>query len=1828
MSKDDLRNLREKLGVTKKGSTLVGHATPVEAEPDDEAAGPEEEGSSPAEEAREEVVDDSVDAVFDIESTLQLSASDIEVIGETVSDFRSSPPSGGLRGEAAELRSSRPSGALRDEAAQFVRARLDDEPAETADPRTKKTTPPPTSPLVTQRGRPAAAELQSGEADGRRETTEAEAPEAEAPGDPPEPGPFAPQQEADLPGPIPADAAELGSSHPCGALREAAELYRREAIALADTLPERAGLMHVEAARALEHLGEMLSGGAGGQSMQLEQVVGELEAALRVAPSSPQVVALVRGAMARLGRHDQVLELTRQLVQLGGDNRTRIVALLEAAAIACHGQGDAVAALSWLQQALDLQAGQVQVLAMRAGLQLEQQQDEAAAESLEHLAESMTDTRERSLVLLTAGTLQEFRLEDPERAAQDYRRAVEYDPENVFALLALRDLHQSEGSWRDLCDDLERIATLVSDPDSKARYLLRAGSLHLDRTGDLEAAARALTAAAAAAPGEAAPLVRLAHVHEETGRYQELVEVLRRLLDLTLDPVGRPPLLCRIGWLARHGIGDLERAIDAYRQALRERAGYLPALLALGTLYRQRGDYEGLVAILAPETEGTDEPARRAVWCLELAEICSSRLNLADEAIRYYRRALELHPQLWVAFWRLYRLLLRFQRFDALAELLRQRSQQSSDPKTRNFLLLQLARLEAGPLNEIDQATETMTLARQDGGVNRVAAIEFGELYERSGQFAQLAELLLTEADDTVDVEEAKGRRLQAAALLEDQLGEHDRALEIYHDVIEQDPHNAAAIRAAGRMHHRLGRWKDLLDLHRHELRVQPDRPDAAEMLYRIGRLYEEHLGQAADAIASYMEALARDPGSVVALDALVRLIRNERRHGELIDVLRRHAAVRTEPFAAADALCRAAEIAESHLDDPVFALELYQEALERSPRFRNALQGKLEIQLRQRRYEEAAESLEQLIAGASSDAEKGHLTFRKARLGEYRLGQACGPVYDEAAQASPLGDRLRAERLRTRRISGAGLSEMLQENARTTRDSALAAAYWLELAAMNELSDNGEAQLDAAQSAFALDPEQPAGSWSLQRALRREGEFGVLAALLEQESEREPDETLRLSQLFDASLCNLRADQEGEAQRLAERCQELDSGHLPSLTLLAGLAARRSRWSQLAGLYDRLTVASEQRENRLNAALTASDVWAQRLADTARALASLQPALADDPGEIAAFTRAEQLLEQAHSHAQLSKLYARRIAACEDHGQTVELLRIHARLLHTRLADVTGAIAELGKLLALEPGDLQALSERADLLCSQGRWSDAAENLATLVEKATDADQRRAARLLQAQIWLNQLHDSARAREILGRALEDEPDNVSVKQGMVQVAFAEGKWEEARQLLDEVAAEDQPHLQVWALTRLAEVAHVGLRDEALRGSYEREALLMAGAHQPVLEQVFDRYRERGEQQRLVKVASDVLAETTRAEVASAMRLSLARVMLEDLNQPAKAVEWLRESLVRDPREKTANLLFARALEQRGDLEQAVARYRQLLEHDPLCAESYRGLSRLMSLVGSPSVATSAVAVLDILGEATPQELEVLEALDPENSPGGRLDLASLASETALHSIRRVFDLVLPHLGSVYPLKTSRILRPTEPVVLAATRLAIALGLTGAQVAVEGDVPAVAGVGDPVQLQIGVGLARKPRSPSFRFWVVRAIASSILGGTLTELLSDRELGELLEALFVQRPIDHEVLQLRKRIHRALPRRVRKTVEQLGSPRVDGTLWSSFRAFARQQADEIAMVASGDVRVALEELTGGETGRLQTAEMGSVLRYVVSEEYGDRYRSLWTAGSPV
>src|SRR6185503_3908385 len=103
------------------------------------------------------------------------------------------------------------------------------------------------------------------------------------------------------------------------------------------------------------------------------------------------------------------------------------------------------------------------------------------------------------------------------------------------------------------------------------------------------------------------------------------------------------------------------------------------------------------------------------------------------------------------------------------------------------------------------------------------------------------------------------------------QLGEVDRAIEAYNDVLAFDPNELRALDALGRLYEKISEWDRAIDISSHLVTLIDDPRKQVELYSRMGRIQYGQLGDAEGAEANLLRGLALDPGHVPAMEALTK---------------------------------------------------------------------------------------------------------------------------------------------------------------------------------------------------------------------------------------------------------------------------------------------------------------------------------------------------------------------------------------------------------------------------------------------------------------------------------------------------------------------------------------------------------------------------------------------------------------------------------------------------------------------------------------------------------------------------------------------------------------------------------------------------------------------------------------------------------------------------------------------------------------------------------------------------------------------------------------------
>ncbi|HEY8942697.1 MAG TPA: tetratricopeptide repeat protein, partial [Polyangiaceae bacterium] len=594
---------------------------------------------------------------------------------------------------------------------------------------------------------------------------------------------------------------------------------------------------------------------------------------------------------------------------------------------------------------------------------------EELSKSLDREANSIrADARHRAAVIAARARLLESHRRDAATAVELYQRALETDPQTLSAIGALKRLHYAHQRWRDLVTVLEREGELSADPAFRALCYYRVGRVYIDRLGNVEDGVRALERAAGEDHADTMILEELARAYQLGKRPAELAAVLEKLAEVSPSSGERLALYTRIADLYETRLADETRAVIWYEKARALDAGYVPVLQALSKLYTKRGEFEALIAVHAGEAETVQDASRRAAAHSRIADIYETRLERPEEAMKHHARALGVLPGYAPAFKALVRLLSQAGRYSEVVELYERAVDRAGDAETKITFLYKIGRLYEDALGSAEQA---MTAYRR---ILEIAPQELAALHslqrsaERAGLFSDLIDALELEAERTAD----KLRKLEilhrAGEVAETDLGDEAQAIVLFKRLLELDKTYAPGYASLGRLYYKSGRWEELLETYRSELRLLGKGPAQAALLFKMGQLFEEQLAQQDEAIQVYRRAVEADPTHRAAIRALERKLDEGGHHEELARLLEAELATLEEPRLKARTAFRIGEVYENRLKVTDRALAAYDQALVADPEFAPARDGRIRLLTEAREYRRLVEELEK-EAGAQRDA-------------------------------------------------------------------------------------------------------------------------------------------------------------------------------------------------------------------------------------------------------------------------------------------------------------------------------------------------------------------------------------------------------------------------------------------------------------------------------------------------------------------------------------------------------------------------------------------------------------------------------------------------------------------------------------------------------------------------------------------------------------------------------------------------------------------------------------------------------------------------------------------
>lgn len=365
-------------------------------------------------------------------------------------------------------------------------------------------------------------------------------------------------------------------------------------------------------------------------------------------------------------------------------------------------------------------------------------------------------------------------LSQAKKAAENYRRAVDYDANNLYAIYGLRELLKAAGQWQEAVPLFEAEQRLIVDPERQIALFQDEGEVRRN-AGDLVGATQALRQARAIEGGQDPTLKQLlatsvldrvqtqenvaeAERHEAAQLFAELAEEYPgehgysySSCALELEP-GHDRAVQLVMYYGEQ-LGRLAEAAPRAAEYLKHNPqGALSAeARSLVTRMMEVGGDESMLEALAPRPGAED--SERVAALLEMAQALARKAKKGEAAQRY-REVVALDPGNPDAVGFLEGYLRQTRKFADLRELLLNASRASTaDDDQRKRWLKEAATLSEGQLHDVDGAVSALERVVALDPNDEEASGQLRRLLERAQRWDQLAALLQQQAEQIADTE-------------------------------------------------------------------------------------------------------------------------------------------------------------------------------------------------------------------------------------------------------------------------------------------------------------------------------------------------------------------------------------------------------------------------------------------------------------------------------------------------------------------------------------------------------------------------------------------------------------------------------------------------------------------------------------------------------------------------------------------------------------------------------------------------------------------------------------------------------------------------------------------------------------------------------------------------------------------------------------------------------------------------------------------------------------------------------------------------------------------
>ena len=664
---------------------------------------------------------------------------------------------------------------------------------------------------------------------------------------------------------------------------------------------------------------------------QLSDKSGAIEAYRQLLSLSPNYLPALK-ALGRLyseqGNWQELGAMYRAEAEIASSPDHAAALLFRAGELIERRLGDSEQAIAVYREVLHLSPSYLPALRALAQIYRSRKDWEQLVEVFRSEAAHRSDPHERAQALFQAAGICEAHLNRLDEAIDAYLEVLRLAPGHAAATAALKRLYTAQGNLQEMVAILDGEARTAESSRAKIIAQLKLADLYLDRLDEPRLAAQACQAILALEPANLQALKMLERACAADGSHS--LELKLKLAAAVSD--SRLQAALRLAALS-NGLAD-EGTVQKLREQFAEAApDARPGMLVEAAL-RRHGKSEELLAHYQRMAQVSAEPLEKLGLLFRLADLAEHQADQPAIALKAYRAALELNPQLVPALQGVARCALKLGDFAAAKEALEAEGNASRDVRSALEAFVAAGRLCAEKLGDSDGAIANFRRALERDPLDPSASAALKDLLS-GGKADDLASFHERSAEAKLaqhELSAAAADFLTAARTWLEKSSDPARALRAVERSLAAQPGHAGALEMKGQLALEAHQFGEAAAAYAARVQLGGGAEELIPIHLKLGALYQDYLSDATRAAAHLQTVLAAQPNNPAALERLAAVHINTRNWSGAAESLKALLELEGEPSSRARHSLLLAKVYEEGFSNPALASSLYRRALELAP--------------------------------------------------------------------------------------------------------------------------------------------------------------------------------------------------------------------------------------------------------------------------------------------------------------------------------------------------------------------------------------------------------------------------------------------------------------------------------------------------------------------------------------------------------------------------------------------------------------------------------------------------------------------------------------------------------------------------------------------------------------------------------------------------------------------------------------------------------------------------------------------------------------------------------